>query len=164
MEPLVKLLKMLNQDPKLAEYIRLRSKLILENESLKELQQLRAEGKLSSENFDELKAETIGRVEKLELTIKDLQLADASLKDLQMREARLRVLEKKKDSLLSMGKQGVLDQHNFETLMLEIDEKIDLLNNRHEGQAQENAAGQLEEESQNKNAPQRQEPGAQAET
>jgi CPA1 family monovalent cation:H+ antiporter len=167
-EPLVKVLKMLNQDPKLAEYMRLRGKLILENESIKELQRLRDDGKLSGESFDELHKETVDRVENIELKIKNLQLADSSLKDLLMKEARLRLLERKKDSLVSMGKQGILDQHNFESLMLEIDEKIDALNGADghqkdkaiESNNSNEAAGTQVAEGKER----RSEPGAQAET
>lgn len=127
MEPLVKLLKIIEVDPRLTHYSKLRSKLILESESLAELAQMRAEGKLSSENADELEADIKRRIQKIETQIDDLHLADSSLKELQIKEAKLRLLEKKKDSLIRLGKQGSLDEESVEALRLDLDEKIDML-------------------------------------
>jgi hypothetical protein len=127
MEPLVKILKMAEIDPRVVNYTRLHSKLVMETESLAELAQLRNEGKVSAENSDLLENEIKTRINKLENKINDLHLADSSLKELQIREARLRLLEKRKDTLMRLAKQGVLDDDSVEAIRLDLDEKIDTL-------------------------------------
>ncbi len=127
MEPLVKLLNMIDADPKLTNYARLNSQLLMENESLKELERLRSEGKISLENSEAIEVDIKARIETLSLKIADLQLAHSSLKDLQIRETKLVLLEKKKDTLLRLSKQGVLDDESTEKFRLEIDEKIESL-------------------------------------
>lgn len=127
MESLVKSLKMIELDPRLANYSKLHSKLILEKESLVELGTLRESGKLSAENFEDLEREIILTIQSLELKISDLHLEDSSLKELQKRSALLRILEKKKDSLLEISRQGLLDESSMEALRLDIDEKVDKL-------------------------------------
>ena len=127
MEPLVKILKMAEIDPRLVNYTRLHSKLVMETESLAELALLRNEGKVSAENSDLLENEIKTRINKLEAKINDLHLADSSLRELQIREARLRLLEKRKDTLMRLAKQGVLDEDSVEAIRLDLDEKIDTL-------------------------------------
>ncbi|MBX9690603.1 MAG: cation:proton antiporter, partial [Candidatus Obscuribacterales bacterium] len=127
MDPLCRFLKMVEIDPRLNHYAKLRSQLLMENESLSELLRLRIEGRISTENLNALESEITKKIESLQKQIDDLHLADKSLEELQMREARLRLLETKKDTLLNMNKMGQLDDKSFETLRLEIDENIDKL-------------------------------------
>jgi monovalent cation:H+ antiporter, CPA1 family len=127
MEPLVKLMKVGQFDPRLANYSKLHVKLIIETESLAELSQLRAEGKIAGESADELEAEIRARIAQIEAKISDLHLADASLKELQKCEIKLRLLEKRKDTLLRLSKQGFLDEESSESIRLDLDERIDRL-------------------------------------
>jgi monovalent cation:H+ antiporter, CPA1 family len=127
MEPLVKILKMNESDPRLVNYTRLHGKLIIETDSLAELCQLRAEGKITAESADELETEIRTRITGIEAKISDLHLEDSSLKELQKREVKLRLLERRKDTLLRLSKQGALDEESVEAIRLDLDERIDIL-------------------------------------
>ncbi len=126
-EPLVKLLKMNRAESSLLTYKELKSVQITNSKAMEFLKGIRKQGAITKQAFDRLEAEIAESVELTRSAIDELHIADASIQTLEYTEAKRQILEVKKDCLIMLAREGLLDHESLDRLKLEIDKEINSL-------------------------------------
>lgn len=124
-EPLVKLLKMnKTRDSKLAVFSELKSIQIANSKAIDHLEQLKKQCSISESTYDVLKAEIVQSQTEASRDLEALHLSDGSIKQLELLEVKRALLEIRKDSLISLYREGLLSPDSLEKLKVTIDQDI----------------------------------------
>lgn len=123
-EPIVKLLKMNPVDSSLLRYKELKSVQMTNSKALDFLDGLLRQGAVTQHAYDLLQAEIVVSQETTRSSMDELHVADASIQQLELTEVKRQLLEIKKDYLVMLAREGLLDQDSLDKLKLEIDEEI----------------------------------------
>lgn len=126
-DPMVKLLKMNSTDSKLLAYKELKGVQIANTKALSFLDGMLNQGAITPNAYDSLQQEIQTSQETTRLTMDELHLADSSIQQLELAEAKRQLLEVKKDCLVMLAREGLLEQESLDKLRLEIDEEINRL-------------------------------------
>lgn len=126
-DPMVKLLKMNSTDSKLLAYKELKGVQIANTKALSFLDGMLNQGAITPNAYDSLQQEIQTSQDTTRLTMDELHLADSSIQQLELAEAKRQLLEVKKDCLVMLAREGLLEQESLDKLRLEIDEEINRL-------------------------------------
>lgn len=126
-DPMVKLLKMNSTDSKLLAYKELKGVQIANTKALSVLDGMLSQGAITQTAYDSLQQEIQTSQDTTRLSMDELHLADFSIQQLELSEAKRQLLEVKKDCLIMLAREGLLEQESLDKLRLEIDEEINHL-------------------------------------
>lgn len=136
-EPLVKLLNIRQEDPKLKEYESLKSGLIAEAEALRSLKDLFRSAHISKATFEELEREIKAHQLALKNRIESLHMEHASVQKIEMDKTKLHLTEIRKDTINELIREGIVGEEVAHALKVEIDARLHQLREQEEEPAPE---------------------------
>jgi CPA1 family monovalent cation:H+ antiporter len=123
-EPLVKLMRMNTEEPKLVKYTELKSVQMSNVKALEYLEVLMRQGSITEQTYERLKTEITEAQLETKKNMDVLHVADASITEFEFNEVKRSILELRKDYLATLYREGFLSQESLEKLKLEIDQNI----------------------------------------
>ncbi len=123
-EPLVSLMRMNKTDSKLLEYTELKSTQMSNAKAMDFLEELKRQGSITSPTYESLRDEIIESQTKTKTDMEELHIADASIRELEFKEVKRTLLELRKDHLILLHREGLLNQESLDRLRLAIDQDI----------------------------------------
>jgi hypothetical protein len=100
---------------------------IANTKALSVLDGMLSQGAITQTAYDSLQQEIQTSQDTTRLSMDELHLADFSIQQLELSEAKRQLLEVKKDCLIMLAREGLLEQESLDKLRLEIDEEINHL-------------------------------------
>ncbi|MBP7862083.1 Na+/H+ antiporter [bacterium] len=128
-EPLVKMMRMNSEDPKLVAYKELKSQQMTNTKALRFLEELKSQSAVTEYSYERLKEEITDSQTVTKDAIEELHVADTSIREMEFRDVKRSLLELRKDYLIMLTRDGLLAQESFDKLRIEIDQEINNLNN-----------------------------------
>ena len=123
-EPLVKILRMNVGDPKLDAYKELKGLQMSNAKALNFLENLRRKGSIAEPTYNTLREEIALSQAKVRDDLEELHLADSSIQELELRETKRTLLEMRKDHIVLLYREGLLEQESLDKLRLKFDQDI----------------------------------------
>lgn len=142
-EPLVKMMKMNSEDPKLVAYKELKSQQMTNAKALRFLEELKGQSSITDYTYGQLKEEITESLASTREAIEELHVADSSIQDMELRDVKRSLLELRKDYLVMLTRDGLLTQESFDKLRIEIDQEINNLNSEGESSSSSSSSQSL---------------------
>ncbi len=124
MSPLIRWLKIIVRSESQIEYELHHARLTALQSAIARLDNMHADGLLSSHTWEKLKRYITREASSLAMTVRDLLLADPALEAEEMDTGWREMLRSQRNSLLSLRRDGVISEEVFEQLTANVDSQI----------------------------------------